>query len=131
MNKHEAEISEVVVTGYGVRKSKKESANISKTISGRAAGVQISTTTSEPVIGNIKYDEYLKEKTKAADDSTGKHFAGEVLLSFSINKNGRPKNISVVNSFCTECNNKAIKILQNGPMWKGKTGIKQTLLIKF
>ena len=131
INKQEAELSEVVVSGYGVRKSKKESANISKTISGRAAGVQISTTTSEPVIGNMKYDEYLKEKTKAAYDSTGKHFAGEVLLSFSINKNGRPKKITVVNSSCPACNNKAIKMLQNGPMWKGKTGIKQTLLIKF
>ena len=132
MNKHEAELSEVVVTGYGVRKSKKESAaSVSKILSGKAAGIQISTTVPEPVIGKIKYDEYLKEKTKAANDSKDKHFAGEVLLSFSINKNGRPKNISVVNSFCTECNNKAIKILQNGPIWKGKTGIKQTLLIKF
>ena len=132
MNKHEAELSEVVVTGYGVRKSKKESAaSVSKTLSGKVSGVHIITTTPEPVIGNMRYDEYLKEKTKAANDSKDKHFAGEVLLSFSINKNGRPKNISVVNSSCTACNNKAIKILQNGPMWKGKTGIKQTLLIKF
>lgn len=131
INKQEAGLSEVVVTGYGVRKSKKESANISKTLNGRAAGVQISTTAPKPAIGKIKYDEYLKEKTKAANDSTVKHFAGEVLLSFSINKNGRPKNITVVNSSCPTCNNKAIKMLLDGPGWRGKTGIKQTLLIKF
>jgi len=49
--------------------------------------------------------------------------AGTVILSFSVNKIGRPVQIQVVKSLTKECDNEAIRLLKEGPRWivKGKS----------
>jgi hypothetical protein len=53
------------------------------------------------------------------------------LLSFTINKKGRPRNIKVLKSSCEACEEKAIELLENGPDWIVKKGTPGTVVIKF
>ena len=91
MNKTNAELSNVVVTGYGKRKQIKESASASKALNGKVAGVQITSAGPQPSGGQEKFDQYLKENTAPIYDENNERLTGEVLLSFTINKKGDPK----------------------------------------
>lgn len=131
INKTNAELSEVVVTAYGQRKKLKESASASKALNGKVAGVQVMQASPQPSGGQEKFDQYLKENTAPIFDENDEHLTGEVLLSFTINKKGRPKNIKVLKSSCEACEQEAIKLLQNGPRWTGKKDTPGTVVIKF
>ena len=128
MNKTGAELSEVVVTGYGRQKRVKESASASKALNGKVKGVQI--TTPAPLVGQEKFDQYLKEKAYPVYDENNERLTGEVLLSFTINKKGRPGNIKVLKSSCEACEIEAIQLLEKGPAWTGKRGSRGTVVIK-
>ena len=131
MNKTSAELSDVVVTALGKRKRLKESATVSKALNGRVSGVQMTTPGLQPYGGREKFDQYLKENTSPVYNETNELLTGEVLLSFTINKKGRPGNIKVLKSSCDACEMEAIQLLEKGPAWTGKRGTRGTVVIKF
>ena len=131
MNKKEAALYEVVVSGVSKRKQVKESSSESKALNGKVAGVQITTAGPQPSGGQEKFDQYLKENTAPIYDENNERLTGEVLLSFTINKKGRPKNIKVLKSSCEACEKEAIKLLKNGPDWTRGKDTPGTVVIKF
>ena len=132
MNKADAELSDVVVTGYSSkRKQIKKPASASKALNGKVAGTQVVSALPQPSGGQEKFDQYLKENTEPIYDENNERLTGEVMLSFTINEKGRPKNIKVLKSSCEVCEQEAIKLLQNGPDWIGKKDTQGTVVIKF
>jgi hypothetical protein len=111
MNRNKEELTSVIVTTTRSKKGK--------------------TDLSQPSRGREKFDQYLKENTPPVYDENNKLLTGEVLLSFTINKKGRPRNIKVLKSSCEACEEKAIELLENGPDWIVKKGTPGTVVIKF
>lgn len=95
-------LNEVRVTGVEARKKIAPAATIS--------------SGAEPVIGWVKFEEYLKLNNKLVKNH---QFVGKsVQLSFTINNKNRPVAIKIVNGLTKEENDEAIRLLTNGPDWK-------------
>ena len=112
----ETALNEVVVTGYGTQRR--------KTGSGRAA------VPAEPAPGWTAYEQYLAKNTKTSIKDSGLH--GVVIISFLLNKKGKPTDIKVEQSLTRSLDAEAIRLLKNGPSWKpvnGKT--RNTINIRF
>jgi outer membrane biosynthesis protein TonB len=82
-----------------------------------------SAGTAEPVGGWQAFENYLSKNTKR-EERRMKASAGvrEVELQFEVDQAGRPVNINVLQSNCIACHEEAIRLLKEGPSWKGKTG---------
>jgi CarboxypepD_reg-like domain/Gram-negative bacterial TonB protein C-terminal len=75
----------------------------------------------EPVDGWSNYDTYLVNNLKVPEAfRTKQSVSGEVELSFDVNKNGEPVNITVKKSLCESCDKEAIRLIKEGPKWKRK-----------
>ena len=76
----------------------------------------------EPADGWTNYDLYLANNLKVPDNFKDKETGtrGEVELSFEVDKNGEPFNITVKKSLCEICDKEAIRLVQEGPKWKRK-----------
>jgi hypothetical protein len=72
----------------------------------------------KPGVGYREYESYLKKQIvrPSDDDCTG--IKGKVVLSFSVDGNGRPYNINVIKSLCPSADTEAIRLLREGPGWK-------------
>ena len=46
-----------------------------------------------------------------------KDVKGEVVLSFFVDKEGRPQNITVVHGLCESADKEAIRLVKEGPKW--------------
>lgn len=75
----------------------------------------------EPLDGWSNYDTYLVNNLKVPESFRKKEGGGEVELSFEVNKNGEPVNITVKKSLCESCDKEAIRLIKEGPKWKRKT----------
>lgn len=76
----------------------------------------------EPLDGWSNYDTYLANNLRVPEIVKNKQTTGgEVQLSFEVNKNGEPVNITVDRSLCESCDKEAIRLLKEGPRWKRKT----------
>ena len=98
---------------------------ISKTkqrpISRRQAAVVIDTL--EPERGWSSFDDYIAENLHAPEElKTKLSSSGIVELSFRVDKEGNPANITVTQSLCEKCDAEAVRLLKEGPKWKGKKG---------
>ena len=131
MNKSDTNLSEVAVTGYGKEKKKERALSRENALSGKIAWAEITANRIKPFPKNEKFDQYLFDHIQPVFNENGERLAGEVLLSFSINKKGRPENIKVVKSSCKACEEEAIKLLKNGPDWANHSNKRGTVVIKF
>lgn len=76
----------------------------------------------EPIDGWENYDTYLANNLRTPETlKTRQKVNGEVQLSFEINKDGEPVNITVDHSLCKSCDEEAIRLVKEGPKWKRKT----------
>jgi hypothetical protein len=76
----------------------------------------------EPIDGWENYDTYLANNIRLPETQKAKQtVSGEVQLSFDINKDGDPVNITVDRSLCKSCDQEAIRLVKEGPKWKRKT----------
>jgi hypothetical protein len=82
----------------------------------------------EPADGWENYDTYLVNNLIIPEDLRTKETAGEVQLSFEVDKNGVPVNIRVEKSLCGSCDQEAIRLLKEGPKWKRKNKRSRTTL---
>jgi len=98
-----ASLDEVVVTTMSSHKSK----------------------SAEPIWGWRSFNSYLKKKT------ANSRYEGTVRLSFYIDKDGFPTNISILQSANEYLDAKAKEILLSGPKWKGEDYRYVTLTFEF
>ena len=114
MNENKQALNEVVVVGYGAKKNKKS------TTLGSDAKVKEQTEkeiTLQPVIGKRSYQKYLKEHLVRPTDEKCAQVKGKVVLTFLVNKEGRPFYIKVKESLCESADKEAIRLIQEGPDW--------------
>jgi hypothetical protein len=79
--------------------------------------------TLEPEEGWDSFDEYITENLKVPQNTFAKPSnESEVELSFNVDKEGNPVNIKITKSLCDPCDTEAIRLLKEGPKWKGKKG---------
>ncbi len=145
-------LDEVVVTGMGVRKKSaiaSSRAKLSeKTLSGKVSGVQIESEEADKFAvfkkqKNIEIDSskykleaksfynYVNENIKPEVDEFGLEYEGQVILSFTVNKYGDPRDIKVVKSLNEKCDTQAKKLLESGPSWYFPKGERRTVVIEF
>jgi len=80
--------------------------------------MHITVDTLEPVEGWTNFGDYIATNMRAPEELETKPVKGEVELSFEVNKQGEPVNITVVRSLCEKCDEEAIRLLKEGPRWK-------------
>ena len=97
MNENKQTLNEVVVVGYGAKKNKKSTTLGSVVKVEEQAEKEI---TPQPVIGKRSYQKYLKENLVRPADEKCAQVKGEVVLTFLVNKEGRPFYIKVKESLC-------------------------------
>lgn len=71
----------------------------------------------QPMIGARKYRKYLKENLIRPTDEACAQAKGKVVLTFLVNREGRPYYIKVKQSLCESCDKEAIRLLEEGPDW--------------
>ena len=114
MNENKQTLNEVVVVGYGAKKNKKSTTLGSVVKVEEQAEKEI---TPQPVIGKRSYQKYLKENLVRPTDEKCAQVKGKVVLTFLVNKEGRPFSIKVKESLCESSDKEAIRLIQEGPDW--------------
>lgn len=99
MNEDQKGLREVVVVGHGVNKKANKD------------------NTPQPVDGKRKYLKYLKKNLVRPTDETCAQVKGKVVLTFLVNRDGRPFHIKVKKSLCESSDKEAIRLVQEGPDW--------------
>ena len=56
---------------------------------------------------------------------------GQVTVAFRIGKNGYPADLEVVRSLGYGCDEEAIRLLKEGPKWKGPSGTLHNYVFDF
>ena len=113
------QLDEVVVVGNGTRK---------KAI---PKYPRVTIDSLEPSEGYDEFDDYIAENLKMPEEIKTNTVSGEIQLSFDVDEEGKPTNISVVKSLCGKCDEEAIRLLKEGPKWKRKKNKKGKLTIRF
>ena len=111
MNENKQTLNEVVVVGYGTNKNKKSTTVVT------AKEQADKDITPQPVIGKRKYQKYLKENLVRPTDEKCAQVKGKVVLTFLVNKEGRPFYIKVKETLCESSDKEAIRLIQEGPDW--------------
>jgi hypothetical protein len=93
-------LSEVVVTGYGVKKN--------------SDGETADVLDAHPKDGWHSYNQYLKQNAISPDGKTGK-----VKVSFTVAADGSLSQFKVTKSLSDTADKKAIDLITNGPVWTG------------
>jgi len=90
--------------------------------SNRSRDANMKLEEPEPADGWNNYDLYLANNLKTPEVFKDKQsgIKGEVELSFEVDKNGGPFNITVKKSLCETCDIEAIRLVKEGPKWKRK-----------
>lgn len=124
-------LNEVAVAGYGTQKKKSITRTDSEKLEGKVSGVEISSNLPHPKGDKEKFNQYIKDNAVPILDSAGKAIPANILLSFTLNKRGKPSHIKVIESSCKPCEKEAIRLLKNGPDWIGRHGEAGKVRIKF
>ena len=131
LNQKATALNDVVVTGYGTRKKKLVTRSNTGELEGKVAGVNMTRYAPYPKNGTEKFDQYIKDNAVPVFDSTGKRISANILLSFTLNRKGKPAHIQVLESSCKACEKEAARLLENGPKWIGTRDDSTTVRIKF
>ena len=125
MNENKQALNEVVVVGYGAKKNKKSTTTGNVVTVKEQAKKEI---TPQPVIGKRSYQKYLKENLVRPTDDNCKDIKGEVVLSFFVDEEGKPQNITVIHGLCEFADKEAIRLVKEGPKWtSGKLPVRVTV----
>ena len=114
INENKQALNEVGVVGYGAKKNKK-SVTAGTVVKGNEQANK--DITPQPVIGKRKFQKYLKENLVRPTDEKCAQVKGKVVLTFLVNKEGRPFSIKVKESLCESSDKEAIRLIQEGPDW--------------
>jgi hypothetical protein len=95
-----------------------------KAVSRRATLLKDSVVNVEPADGWDNYNTYVDNNIEIPDDILKKNIHGRVEISFDVKPNGTIANIKVDKSLCTDCDEVAKRLIEQGPQWKVKKGKK-------
>jgi len=134
-------LEEVVVTANGVKRNSKDlgystsekkasKVNINNSLQGRVSGLVINKSTQQSA-DLQKFADYVKNNIAIPKDEEGKNYKGNVVLSFQINKKGKPKNIRVEQSLSATCDKEASRLLLHGPKWEKTNAKRNSVTIRF
>lgn len=118
MQPSKEDLNEVVVVGFGAKKSATPKPN--------AKFEEL-----EPAEGWNNFNDYILQNLKEPEEIKDKIVSGDVELSFDINEKGEAVNIIVERSLCNKCDEEAVRLLKEGPKWKKKKTKKGKLVIHF
>jgi hypothetical protein len=107
-----------VVVGYGTQRSPQKYPHVI-------------IDTLEPAEGYVNFDNYISSNLKTPEELKIKSSRGEVQLSFDVDQNGQPVNITVQKSLCETCDQEAVRLLKDGPKWKKKKNKRGKVTIRF
>lgn len=79
------------------------------------------------------FDRYVTMNNRLpAPKENNNSYRGTVVLSFKVNKKGKPVKIRTENTVCGECDKEAIRLLKEGPAWEYKPdNARRTVSIPF
>lgn len=118
MQPSKEDLNEVVVVGFGAKKSATPTSNVK-------------FEELEPAEGWTNFNDYIAQNLKEPEEIKDKIVSGDVELSFDINEKGEAVNITVERSLCNKCDEEAVRLLKEGPKWKKKKAKKGKLVIHF
>lgn len=122
MNLDVAQLSEVVVTGYGIQN------NVSYTPTVELA---------HPVTGNRAFKQYLESNLRYPKEALEKKIKGRVTVEFFVEPNGDLSGFSIIRGIGAGCDEEVIRLIREGPAWvpTQKDGVpirdKARVLLKF
>ena len=92
-----------------------------------------STNMPVPEDGYDSFDDYVTNNIRSTEDLKINPVSGVVELSFDVDRNGKPVNITITKSLCEKCDLEAVRLLKDGPKWKKKKNknMKGRVSIKF
>lgn len=112
-----ASLSEVVVTKRNFGILKKNKAIVEKV--------------AEPKGGFKKFEKYIKENLEKPQAAIDAGITGQVEIGFIIDASGQPTQTEILRSLGFGCDEEAIRLLQEGPKWNGRSGIQHTYTFDF
>jgi CarboxypepD_reg-like domain len=115
LKEDKAGLQEVVVTGYG---AKKKVASRARSLAKEKAPAE--EEEPEPEDGWDNYDTYVANNLNEPGVPAAQKPGAGVEVSFDVNRNGKPVNLKVEKSLCTECDKEALRLIKEGPKWKRK-----------
>ena len=80
----------------------------------------------EPADGWANYNAYIANNIDIPGVPVKKDLHGGVEISFKVHPNGTVTNITVSQSDCADCAELAKRLVEQGPQWKIKKGIRQS-----
>lgn len=83
----------------------------------KGSGNSQSSVAPKPVMGMKQYKKYLKKNLIHPTDEACAKVKGKVVLTFRVNKEGRPYFIRVKESLCKSLDKEAIRLILEGPDW--------------
>ena len=83
--------------------------------------LEIEYREAEPVLGYAHLYEYLNQELKYPSEALKDSIQGILTVSFIINKEGKPENISIQNSLGPAFDREALLLINNMPAWKPAT----------
>jgi hypothetical protein len=104
LNSSSESLSEVVVVGYGSKKSDQDEEETSEYIHPR------------PVTGKSEFDDYVKNNLHRPDNSAGSK-KEVVVLSFIVRTSGQIDSIRIIKSPGKAYSDEAIRVVRSGPAW--------------
>ncbi len=122
-------LDEVVVTTVASKKSKKQISWAATKEREKIASDSLQII--KPDAGRLSFLNYVNANKRNCVEKDGTAKKGKVILSFKLNKIGKPINIKVEKSLSESCNKEAIRLLNSGPKWEGKRNKKTTVEIEF
>jgi hypothetical protein len=123
-------LQEVVVTGVGVGRQKKEAATSNK-LQKQASEISADNTAPKPLTDTERFNEYVRQHIVVPSENSGNPYKGKLILSFEVNKKGKPKKVTVIQSLCASCDEEGRRLLIKGPKWEYQNGKRQTVTIEF
>lgn len=125
-NYADMQMQEVVVNGYSNTRKKSVNESVQK-----ITAKDLKDTQHNQKNDMTSFDEYVTNHKTTCLDNTGNEIHGTVSLTFNINKNGRPEKIKIEQSLFKACDEQAIKLLNEGPVWNGSKKKKAVIKITF
>ncbi len=92
----------------------------------------VDDSTIAPEEGFTFYSNYINKNMNYPQNAFESNIEGKVVLQFDINGNGVPVNIKIQRSLGYGCDEEAIRLLEDGPKWRGDTSKKKaSYTVKF
>ncbi|MBX2960937.1 MAG: TonB family protein [Cyclobacteriaceae bacterium] len=97
-----SQLSEVVVTGYGISKSEPYAPTVNL---------------AHPEIGNRAYQQYLEKNIRYPEEAKTKKVQGRVTVEFFVETDGSLTGFTVVRGIGAGCDEELIRLIKEGPNW--------------